>query len=188
MDSKLREIRERMKLQAELTDSGIEHQVILQQDDYIYLWEQTEQNEELQDLLNEEQENAQLLEATVESASKITEELLEENKELKEAGRFFESGYRQLENDIRKYKTENNRLQESENCLVEIRELISDIEYPPGFLEEAIANPEGVYGLSRVLFERYSLLTMAVEGVLKYKHVDERLKNQLGAVLKGERL
>lgn len=49
MDSKLREIRDRIKLQAELTDNGMEHQVILSQDDYIYLWEQTEKVNELED-------------------------------------------------------------------------------------------------------------------------------------------
>lgn len=50
--SRLEEIENSVSQQSEITENGIEHQVILKLDDYIYLVRQTEQADQLRKLIN----------------------------------------------------------------------------------------------------------------------------------------
>lgn len=76
-------------------------------------------------------------------------------------------------------------LEEYITWLAKIRELIHNANYPEGVLEYAIAYPEGIYDMVRILYERNHLYEQAINGVTKYRHVDEGLKNQLRDILKG---
>ncbi len=87
MDSNLRDIRDRIKLQAELIDNGLEHQVILQQDDYIYLWEQTERAKELEDEISSHAPNGR----NYTNAQYVS--LLQENQRYKEVLDCLEERY-----------------------------------------------------------------------------------------------
>lgn len=113
MDERLEEIAKNIKQQAELTDNGLIHQVVLRQEDYIFLYEQAE--------------------------------LREENKHLKEC----------------------------EKWLVKIREEAGSQEHPPGVLEYAIAEPEGIYDIVVYLISQNQ----------RYKEALEEIRNEASSYM-----
>ncbi|MEK4824538.1 hypothetical protein NSS71_08265 [Niallia sp. FSL W8-0951] len=77
---------------------------------------------------------------------------------------------KEFDRDIRELQMEYKCRKEESDWLIKIREDLSDIEFPPGVHEYAIAKPEGIYQMAMELKKQYNILKDGLNQIAEHKN------------------